>query len=1192
MVEDHAWRYLHYLRASLADGARLAPRPEEGIEAETSSLLSGKVGPATTTDLFRLAKADKPHGTEEEELWPLKVLVCPYVYALRPGHGRHSTRLPNQVVPIVLSARLYKDGSLGVDENCLLPLIPRDYLEPFSCDVVIGSLEDADRTYATLETAVPDWRALVSRAHELIAKVSNQDPEALVLEQYEKLPNGVCLLQKLAGSFLYMERLLDVMLEGERRTYPLLNALLTSAPDLPIKTAAECLAASALHLGQMECEHPLSKSQREALVHHLAPPAEAPDILAIDGPPGTGKTTLLLSVIATLWVQRALDEGEAPLIVAMATNNKAVVNIVEACLEIKEPEGALSGRWLPGIRMYGQLIPAEARVKTGKTKEFHSLTFSQAGIWHDAQGFENPEGLRQARAHYLERFLAAYPQTQTPDLEGAKRTLHDKLTETVARIRAAVDALSTMASFIELPRLSRASCEACASQFETHLQELSAKLQLSEERFRRGKSLRRDWKKHLSTEPLWRALLAAVGFESPRRRWDELFCANAVIEYEDLLADRLRNVEGRSGIDLLIEATLNGLEAEARTAAELLRSAQLKAQRFSRAHDELKSWYSDGCDGSLDAIQAALDLGLRYRAFKLATHYWEARYLLEVEEKLVAAGTMDDTRNPMKLERLYRRLAKLFPYSVSTAFTLPGRFTGWLGEEKPLFGKIDLLIVDEAGQISPEVGVLPFALAKRALVVGDVDQLRPIWAIPAPLDSINALRFGVINSSAEQLSFPEQALAVSGSSLMRIAQRATPFSQYPQRGRGMLLREHRRCWPEIINICNALVYRGLLIPKRTATREADDGTIEDDRRFVPSVGYVHIPGTDQYRGRSRYNLAEAAAVAKWLARRRGDIEKAFIDQKKQHFNQLVAVVTPFVAQARAIRASLASEFGSDHGITVGTVDALQGAQYRVVLFSPTYGIGTRPGATRFDRNPSFLNVAISRAQDVFLVFGNMHLFKPRGTHPSAVVGRFLFAGGENELKDIPVELLLPGLDLPPGRLIHDLESHRAVLTEAFGSARFRLVVVSPFLTSDAIMADEIPAQIRRATQRGVSVKIVSDAEFNTNQQKFEECAQALVQAGAEVRAADGPSVHSKLILVDSSWLVVGSFNWLSSPRDPRSRYVRHEASIRYDGNEAFEMIRSLALSVWSLTPRTIVASSLSLAGALRMTRSAPASRCF
>src|SRR5947209_14381842 len=44
--------------------------------------------------------------------------------------------------------------------------------------------------------------------------------------------------------------------------------------------------------------------------------------------------------------------------------------------------------------------------------------------------------------------------------------------------------------------------------------------------------------------------------------------------------------------------------------------------------------------------------------------------------------------------------------------------------------------------------------------------------------------------------------------------------------------------------------------------------------------------------------------------------------------------------------------------------------------------------------------------------------------------------------------------------------------------------------------------------------------------------------------------------------------------------------------EALERIRSLGLIVWSLTPMTTVASSLSLAGAERITRPAPASMCF
>ncbi len=340
---------------------------------------------------------------------------------------------------------------------------------------------------------------------------------------------------------------------------------------------------------------------------------------------------------------------------------------------------------------------------------------------------------------------------------------------------------------------------------------------------------------------------------------------------------------------------------------------------------------------------------------------------------------------------------------------------------------------------------------------------------------------------------------------------------------------------------------------------------EGPRKILPSLGYVHIPGRDEFSGRSRRSLTEASAIAKWLSHQRAQIETQFKDDNKS-LGQLVAVVTPFVAQEKAIRDALRSEFGSDLGMTVGTIHKLQGAECRIVIFSPTYGVGTPPGSTTFDQSTAMLNVAISRAQDAFLIFGNMHLFRPQGSHPSAVVGEFLFTGGQNELQGIPVELLLPGDGLPPGRLIRDLASHRAALAEALSAARFRLVIVSPFLTSAAIAADGIAQKIRHAREKGVRVTIMSDKIFNQDKVQFDACTRVLEEAGASIRMGDGPSIHSKLVLVDNSWLIVGSFNWLSSPRNRDNPYARYESSIRYDGNEAFQMIRQSLRDLAALIP--------------------------
>jgi len=664
--------------------------------------------------------------------------------------------------------------------------------------------------------------------------------------------------------------------------------------------------------------------------------------------------------------------------------------------------------------------------------------------------------------------------------------------------------------------------------------------------------LRHTWTLHIAAEPWWVSLLAGLGIQGPRARRDATFCTGAELSNPELTGSTLRSISDRSGIEARVDRILTDADEAQQSAAQHLLKSQSDFASFSHACQVLREAVPAGTEITLSSVQEALDLGSRFDAFKLATHYWEARYLLEVAGK-VNGRVLEDSKSPEGLRRQYRRLSKLWPCFVSTLYMLPKHFIGWQGKDQPMYGAIDLLIVDEAGQASPEVAVPSFSLAKRALVVGDVNQLAPIWNVGEGIDRANAREKSLVAEGdpppglCSMDKFKESGFAASGGNLMRIAQRATRYEKHPEeRGRGLFLSEHRRCWKEIISICNDLTYHGLLKPMREDLGE---------RKLLPSVGYVHVPGYDERVGQSRKNMTEASAIAKWIRGRREEIEAAFAEDHKP-FGKLIAVITPFAAQARAIRAMLNSELGSEHGITVGTVHALQGAQCRVVIFSPTYGLGTEPGSTFFDHDPSMLNVAISRAQDAFLVFGNMDLFRPRGTHPAAIVGRSLFLhGGDNELKDLPTSVLVPVIDLNETRLIHELKAHRQVLAEAFETARVRLVVVSPFLSKAAIEADGLLERVRNARHRNVRVKVVSDQALNDSRSTtFSECVAALKQAGAEVQTAQSRGVHSKLILVDHSWLVVGSFNWLSAQREEGGPYMRYETSIRYDGPEAFQMI--------------------------------------
>ncbi|HGC3407096.1 TPA: AAA domain-containing protein, partial [Escherichia coli] len=75
-------------------------------------------------------------------------------------------------------------------------------------------------------------------------------------------------------------------------------------------------------LGHSGDKFPLAVAQRDALSHYLT--QQQGDMLAVNGPPGTGKTTLVLSIIATEWTRAALNQTEPPVIIATSTNNQAV----------------------------------------------------------------------------------------------------------------------------------------------------------------------------------------------------------------------------------------------------------------------------------------------------------------------------------------------------------------------------------------------------------------------------------------------------------------------------------------------------------------------------------------------------------------------------------------------------------------------------------------------------------------------------------------------------------------------------------------------------------------------------------------------------------------------------------------------------------------------------------------------------
>lgn len=1135
---------LDYIAASLADAQNLMP-DLSGLCRELSldDILQGRLSELAARKMQAARKSKESRDTRvEEEKWPVRVTLFPLVYGRRAEHAELDKKLPEQIAPIFFNALLSPDGSLALDEKDCLPSIPRNLLEPTFLPVSIGALDDLDKARSQLPQQPDNWHALLKVTHDLLQQVSGYDWGTLEIEQYELQENaGIALADGNRGATQHIQALVGELRKdsGAQAKTPLLASLMEAAVQRPLLELEAQLDLGTEHLGQMESRYGLSDSQRESLAHFFALPDA---VTAVDGPPGTGKTTLLLSVIASLWVRRALEKSEPPLIVASSTNNQAVVNILEAFAKVKEPAGELAGRWLDDVKSYGLYLPAKSRENNTFSFPVHMLKGMAKDSSYEAKSFETVEGLESARRGFLSKAQQALGELAAPTLESVAAALHARLKQRCDMITVVMRKLITLTRLCKgLPPTTERilaleqSTRALLESSQTNLERLI-------EQKKHWHAINLAWQQHCHDESWWIGLLSRLGITTSRRRRDELFRAT-VMQSHDWIAQHLLEMDLRQTFGGWLTERIKAI-AHRKVQAQAEHDLHRKTMETLR---ELLSFLSDFCGKSkrlsLEGVQSALDVGPRFEAFKLATHYWEARYLMEVDALLKKYRKVEDSKSADRLELQYRRLAKLYPCSVATLHSLPSRYTGWSGVVQPMFGRMDLLIVDEAGQVPPEIGMPAFALAKRALVVGDVNQISPVHGLPASIDRSNAHRYGLLQAGWE--GFRKTGMAASSGNVMQIAQQATPFAKHPQRGSGMFLCEHRRCWPEIIAISNALVYQNLLQPCRD-----DDGS----RLFSPTLGYVHLAARDERVGKSRRNLVEAQAIARWLRRRRSEIEAAFASEGKQ-FGELVAVITPFAAQSHAVRRELDEHLGNGHGITVGTVHSLQGAERRLVIFSPTYGVGTAPGSTMFDKDyGSLLNVAVSRAQDAFLVFGNMHLFQPGHSNPASVMGRFLLENEKHELKDVDVELLTPSMGLAPTVLIRDLEGHRKILRSAFEGARRRLIIVSPYLSRSALKADAIEEQIRHACQRGVNVVVISNSRLAGSRKDFGECIDDLKAAGAKYCDSQGQCVHSKLLLVDEQWLTVGSFNWLSSLR-VASDYRYHESSMRYDGEEAFVMIQ-------------------------------------
>ena len=235
---------------------------------------------------------------------------------------------------------------------------------------------------------------------------------------------------------------------------------------------------------------------------------------------------------------------------------------------------------------------------------------------------------------------------------------------------------------------------------------------------------------------------------------------------------------------------------------------------------------------------------------------------------------------------------------------------------------VDVLVVDEAGQLGLADTLAASISAHNVLLLGDPQQLPQVAQASHPNRSgVSALEH--LLGEGVQTFPPEQ---------------------------GVLLDTTWRMHPDVCQFISDVMYEGRLTSETSCAVQAT----------AAGTGLRWIRA--DHTGRSTESPEEAALVAATI---RGLVGTEWTDrhgEKRPLTVDDVIVVTPYNDQRRLLTAALQSDPATS-GVEVGTVDKFQGREAAVVIFSmATSSAEFMPRNADFLFSKNRLNVAISRAR--------------------------------------------------------------------------------------------------------------------------------------------------------------------------------------------------------------------------------------
>jgi uncharacterized protein len=268
--------------------------------------------------------------------------------------------------------------------------------------------------------------------------------------------------------------------------------------------------------------------------------------------------------------------------------------------------------------------------------------------------------------------------------------------------------------------------------------------------------------------------------------------------------------------------------------------------------------------------------------------------------------------------------------------------TSWLWSPEKAFESVDVLFIDEAGQMSLADVLAVSQAAKRLVLLGDPQQLeRPTKGSHPD---------GAEKSALEHLLNGRKTI---------------------EAGLGFLLPETWRLHPNVCRYTSDFFYDERLSPHPISKSRVIEG-----HEWLSGAGLWIVPVEHEgNRNSSAEEVEVVARIAEGLLRPEVKWFRSAGNSRRLREEEDILIVAPYNAQVADLSARLPK-------MRIGTVDKFQGQEAPVVIYSlTTSSPEDAPRGMEFLYSLNRLNVATSRAMTTVILVGSPKLFEPECRTP-------------------------------------------------------------------------------------------------------------------------------------------------------------------------------------------------------------------